>query len=87
MRITIQIDTDNAAWEDDPRQMDKVLSQAGNWLSWPRIEGGCSLVDINGNNTGNVSVGSKPIPTSSMPLQDLEEDDRLPGRWEARLDR
>ena len=58
MKITITIDTDNAAWEDDPQQLRKVISQAENWLTDYQQHNGClrKLVDINGNTTGRVTV-------------------------------
>jgi len=59
VRITITIDTNNSAWEDDPQQLRKVVSQAENWLGTNVCNAPVDpllLFDVNGNTTGSVRV-------------------------------
>lgn len=57
MRITIQINTDNAAWDDCPDQLDRVIAQAVECIKIGYD--GRILVDINGNRTGYVEITDK----------------------------
>ena len=64
MRITITIDTNNAAWEDDSQQLRKIMSHTENYLSRliyssTLIEAEHVLHDVNGNKTGLITIGPR----------------------------
>jgi len=50
MKISIEFDTDNAAFDDNPHELEDVLEQAARKIS----QGGGTLLDSNGNKIGTV---------------------------------
>lgn len=61
MKITIEIDTDNAAWEQFERELKSVLERARRKIS--DIEtyadnqfGPAYILDTNGNTTGKITI-------------------------------
>jgi len=58
MKIRIEFDTDNAAFEDNPLEIRDVLEQASNKAASLMISGSgkLGLRDSNGNTVGTVEV-------------------------------
>ena len=62
MQLRITIDTDNAAFEDDPGELGRILRDAGERLDLhlehaPDTTFSCKLRDVNGNTVGQVNLG------------------------------
>jgi hypothetical protein len=61
VRITITIDTDNAAWDDYPDQLERVMGMAIEHIdTYNKDTLSRPLYDRNGNNTGRVEFGERP---------------------------
>jgi len=61
MKVTIEIDLDNAAFEDDPGELGRILKYASGKLDRhlgyaPDAEFSRALMDINGNTVGMVRI-------------------------------
>lgn len=52
MNISIEFETGNAAFEDNPNEIEYVLEQVARKVS----QGGGSLFDSNGNKIGKVAI-------------------------------
>lgn len=56
MKIEITISTDNAAFTDDPGELDRVLRTVASKVEGLEPGDSASLRDINGNTVGSVRV-------------------------------
>ena len=61
MRLSIEIDMDNAAFEDDPGELGRILRDGSERVDLhlehaPDTTFSCKLRDINGNTVGSVSL-------------------------------
>ncbi len=61
MKLSISIDMDNAAFEDDPGELGRILKTAGDKIEahlgrTPDESFYCRLLDINGNRVGSASL-------------------------------
>lgn len=61
MKITITLITDNAAFEDDPGEVARILRKlADDTEKYPPTPGdGLPLFDVNGNRTGQYKVSGR----------------------------
>ena len=70
MQLTITIDMDNAAFEDDPEEVGRILKVAGDKVERslgyaPDADFSCKLQDINGNTVGSASLITDPADEDS----------------------
>lgn len=56
MRLQITINTDNAAFSDNPKEMREVLEQAARKIEAETCDYIITLLDSNGNSCGYVEV-------------------------------
>jgi len=68
MKVQIEVDTDNAAFEDDPGELFRVLKnaaqQAHNMVNGAEASG--ILRDINGNTVGHVHIGDRALENAAL---------------------
>lgn len=55
MKIKIEINMDNAAFEDNPNELTEILANIGNRVGWHNLKEG-TVRDSNGNVVGTYKV-------------------------------
>jgi len=78
MKIQIEVDTDNAAFEDDPEELFRVLAVAAE-QSYNIVHGRETsgvLRDINGNTVGHVHIGDSVLERDAIAQKARQEEKR-----------
>ena len=71
MRFHLLIDTDNAAFEDNPTELADLLQKTTNAVRMGKTEG--RVVDSNGNSVGSYELGPWPLLPAARDRPDPKE--------------